>query len=121
MEFQGSAFSRFFCPKSNWKPPPSHPGLELFSSQLKKEIFNDLLNDSISVPSDMSKEKWEAWRGLADDKSIAIKQVDKGSCVVVWCRGDYIKEANKQLEDKTIYKDKNFKETILSDFSDKKQ
>ena len=53
----------------------------------------------------MSKEEWEALRGLADDKSIVIKQADKGSCVVVWCRDDYIKEANKQLEDKTVYKD----------------
>ena len=63
----------------------------------------------------MSKEEWEALRGLADDRSIVIKQADKGSCVVVWCRDDYIKEANKQLEDKTVYKDMNFKETILSD------
>ena len=94
-----------FRPKSNWKPPPGHPGLELFLSQLEKEIFNGLLNDSISIPSNMSKEEWEALRGLADDKSIVIKQADKGSCVVVWCRDDYIKEANKQLEDKTVYKD----------------
>ena len=30
--------------------------------------------------------------------------------MVVWCRDDYIKEANKQLEDKTVYKDIDFKE-----------
>ena len=39
--------------------------------------------------------------------------------MIVWCRDDYIKEANKQLEDKTIYKDINFKETILWDLVDK--
>ena len=39
--------------------------------------------------------------------------------MVVWCRDDYIKEANKQLEDKTINKNINFKETILSDLVDK--
>ena len=39
--------------------------------------------------------------------------------MVVWCRDDYIKEANKQLEDKTVYKDVDFKETILSDLVDK--
>ena len=108
-----------FRSKSNWKPPPGHPGLELFLSQLEKEIFNGLLNDSISIPSNMSKEEWEALRGLADDRSIVIKQADKGSCVVVWYRDDYIKEANKQLEYKTIYKEINFKETILSDLVDK--
>ena len=47
----------------------------------------------------MSKEEWEALRGLADDRSIIIKQTDEGSYVVVWCRDDYIKEASKQLED----------------------
>ena len=67
----------------------------------------------------MPKEEWEALRGVADDRSIVIKQADKGSCVVVWCRDDYIKEANKQLEDKTVYKDIDFKETILSDLVDK--
>ena len=67
----------------------------------------------------MSKEEWEALTGLADDRSIVIKQADKGSCVVVWCRDDYIKEANKQLEAKTVYKDINFKETIFSDLVDK--
>ena len=36
-----------FWPKSNWKPPPGHPGLELFSSTLEKKTFNGLLNDSI--------------------------------------------------------------------------
>ena len=112
-------FGPAFCPKSNWKPPPRYPGLELFLSQLEKEIFNGLVNDSISIPSNMSKEEWEALRRLADDRSIVIKQADKGSCVVVWCRDDYIKEANKQLEDKTVYKDINIKETILSDLVDK--
>ena len=34
---------------------------------------------------------------------------------VVWCRHDYIKKANKQWEDKTVYKDIDFKETILLD------
>ena len=53
------------------------------------------------------------------NRSIVIKQADKGSCVVVWCRDDYIKKANKQLEDKTVYKDISFKETILSGLVDK--
>ena len=41
--------------------------------------------------------------------------------LVVCCRDDYIKEANKQLEGKTVYKDINFKETILSDFITEKE
>ena len=33
-----------------------------------------------------------------------MKQTDKGSCFVVWSRDDYIIEANKQLENKTVVK-----------------
>ena len=39
--------------------------------------------------------------------------------MVISCRDDYIKEANKQLKKKTVYKDINFKETILSHLMDK--
>ena len=46
-----------FRPKSNWKPPSGRPVLELFLSQLEKEIFNSLLNNSISIPSNKSKEE----------------------------------------------------------------
>ena len=67
----------------------------------------------------MTKEEWDALKGLADDRSIVIKKVNKGSCVVVWCRDDHIKEAKNQLKDNTIYKDVSFKETMLSDLVDK--
>ena len=67
----------------------------------------------------MLKKKWEALRGLADDRSIVIEQSNKRFCVVVWCRDDYIKEVNKQLEEKTVCKDVNFKKTILLDLVDK--
>ena len=50
---------------------------------------------------------------LANDRSIVIKKADKGSCVVVWDRNDYMGEAEKQLSDENIYKDINFKDNIL--------
>ena len=59
-----------FLLKSNWKSSPGHPNLELILSQLEKNIFNGLLDASMSVQSNMSKEEWEALIGLADDKSI---------------------------------------------------
>ena len=34
-----------------------------------------------------------------------IKKADKGPCVVVWDCNDYIKEAEKQLNDTNAYKD----------------
>ena len=33
-----------------------------------------------------------------------MKSADKGSCVVIWDREDYLKEADRQLSDTKIYK-----------------
>ena len=43
-------------------------------------------------------------RSLANDRNIVIKKADKGSFVVIWARSDYIMEAEKQLNEKTIYR-----------------
>ena len=42
-------------------------------------------------------------RGLAEDCNIIIKKADKGSCVVLWDREDYLAEAEKQLQDVDTY------------------
>ena len=57
-------------------------------------------------------------RLLANDRSIVIKKADKGSCVVVWDREDYIAEANKQLNDENVYKSVKFKDKVLQDLAD---
>ena len=53
-------------------------------------------------------------RSLADDRSIVIKKADKGSCIVVWDRNDYIREAEKQLKDQNVYTKVAFKDKTLS-------
>ena len=104
-----------FAPKSTWKPPKGHPNLEFFLSQIEKELF-ELAETSLGY-SNFSKEAWQAMRALANDRSIVIKKADKGSCVVVWDRDDYIAEAEKQLSDENIYKDINFKNKILQELA----
>ena len=96
-----------------------HPGLELFLSQIENDIFENLVKDSTPINSNMTKERWDALRGRADGRSIVNKKADKDSCVAVWCTDDYNKEAENQLKNNTVYKDVNFKETMLSDLVDK--
>ena len=48
-------------------------------------------------------------RSLVNDRSVVIKKADKGSCVVVWHREDYIAEAEGQLGDVTVYEDVDIK------------
>ena len=105
-----------FTPKSTWKPPKGHPNLEVFLSQIEKELFG--LAETSLDHSNFSKEEWQAVRALANDRSIVIKKADKCSCVVIWDRNDYIAEAEKQLSDENIYKDINFKDKILQELAD---
>ena len=76
--------------------------MEVFLSQVESDLFK-----TIERPlgySNLSKEEWDAIRSLADDRNIVIKRADKGSCVVIWDRNDYIKEAEIQLSNKNVYK-----------------
>ena len=47
--------------------------------------------------SNLSREEWNAVRYLADDRNIIIKKADKGLCIVIWGRNNYLMEAEKQL------------------------
>ena len=70
----------------------------------------------------MSRKEWQAVRSLANDRRIVIKKADKGSCVVVWDRNDYLLEAEKQLRDTKVNSDVNNTEKIpkkLSETSNK--
>ena len=59
-------------------------------------------------------------RNLVEDRSIIIKPADKGSCVVVWDREDYLAEGYKQLSDSSTYVDvKNYREKLLVDLIEK--
>ena len=55
---------------------------------------------------------------MADDRSIVIKKADEGSYIVVWDRTDYLREAEKQLEDPNVYRKVAFKDKILSQLVD---
>ena len=100
-------------PKSSCSPPAGHWNLEIFLSQTEQELLR--IPDENLAYSNLTKEDWQAIRSLADDRSIVIKNVDKGFCIVVWERDDYLSEAEKQLCDKAIYKDVSFNEKILGD------
>ena len=88
----------------------------MFLSQIEHELFQ--IPDKCLPYSNLSKDKWKAIRSLAEDRSIVIKKADKGSCVVVWDRLDYLSEAEKQLGDKSIYKNVSFNDKILRDLAE---
>ena len=71
-----------FSSKSTWMPINGHPNLEVYLNQIENEVFK--ISREQFEYSNLSKLEWEAIRLLAGDRSIVVKKVDKGSCVVVW-------------------------------------
>ena len=64
-----------------------------------KYIYSELFKETSDCLrySNLSQEEWQAVRSLADERSIVIKKADKGSCVVVWDRFDYVKRQKNNL------------------------
>ena len=52
-------------------------------------------------------------RHLQRDRNVIIKPADKGSALVIWDRRDYLKEAEKQLSDRSTYLETKFIEKDL--------
>ena len=106
-----------FRPKSTWKPPLGYPNIDVFLSQLGKEIFT--LSGKQLRYSNLSKEECQAVHSWASDRNIVIKKADKGSCVVIWDCLDYIMDAEKQLSDKTIFEVVTFNKKIIGNLTEK--
>ena len=85
-------------------------------SQVKNELF-EITKESTRY-SNLPQEEWRAIRTLAEDWSIVIKKADKGSCIVVWDRAHYLRETEKQLSDKNVYQEVQYKKQILSNLVD---
>ena len=91
-----------FHTKSSQNPPKGDPHLQVFLSRVEEERFTII--ERPVRHSNLSQEEWKAIRSLADDGNVVIKKVDKSSCGLIWDRNDYITEAEKQLSNKVVYK-----------------
>ena len=103
--------------KSTWNPPKGSPALELFLNKVKEDIFSVLPGRPKKF--NLNREEYLTMRSLQNDRSVIIKPANKGSAVVVWDRQDYLKEAERQLSDRRIYKEVKVTEKDLVDLVDK--
>ena len=69
-------------PKSSWKPPEGNHSLELFLSQIEKELF-EVCKSNLGY-SNYSKEEWQCMRLLANDRSIVIKKLTRVRVWLFW-------------------------------------
>lgn len=68
--------------------------------------------------SNMPKDELDVIRSLGDDRNIVIKRTDKGYCVVICDRNDYLFEADKQLKDKNVSRDVEYNVNVLKDLTE---
>ena len=62
-------------PKSTWKLPNGSPSLEIFLSQIKKDLFE--MSKTTLGYYNFPKEESQPLRSLADDRNIVIKKLIK--------------------------------------------
>ena len=70
------------------------------------EAVNNKISDSQikAIPRDnLTKEERRALRNLQNREDIIIPKADKGGAVVIWDTKDYITEAERQLNDGTMF------------------
>ena len=90
-----------FRPRSKFNPRHKDVAIGVYLSKIEDEIMK--LSAVGKNFSNLTREEISALNGLKFDRTIVIKEADKGSGVVVWDREDYIREAEDQLGDPDAY------------------
>jgi hypothetical protein len=70
---------------------------------LRAEIIEEL-SKAKPPKSNLKAEEWKALKKLKDDEEIMVLPADKGKCLVVMDRKEYIKKMEEKLSDETTYK-----------------
>ncbi|KAF3838819.1 hypothetical protein F7725_010587, partial [Dissostichus mawsoni] len=98
---QREALPRFQGP-SAWEPRDTQLPVELLELFRVDQDSTSKLQPSIA-PTNMSLGEHRALEELQGNKEIILKPADKGGSVVIMDRGQYIREAMRQLEDPSYY------------------
>ena len=87
-------------PKYRLQLPQGHFCPEVFLSQVENELF-ELPKTDIKY-FNLSREEWNAIMSSADDRYVIIKKAEKGWCVALGGRNDYLLEAEKKIIEKKV-------------------
>ena len=88
--------------KSNWTPKYVDRTVETFVAAIKRDFENSTLKKQPKDNLTLGERK--ALHDLQMRDNIIITKADRGSATVVWDVKDYLKEAEKQLNNQTFYK-----------------
>lgn len=108
-------FDPFKLP-STWSPHDSLTPKAITDFQIQLNQFLDSTPKNYKLRDNLTPEERDSLKKLKNNKNIIIKPADKGQGIVVLNTSDYILEANRQLNDTTIYsKTKNPQALTIND------
>ena len=71
---------------------------------MRAEAIQELMKDkNKKPPSNLTSDNWKAMKSLKKDDNIMVLPADKGKCLVVMDRKDYIEKMETKLQDETTY------------------
>jgi hypothetical protein len=92
------------APSSGWTPPSGQDvGLDTYRTLTQLELMTNLKKKPL-YRCNLKKEELAAMKELTAEKSIIIKPADKGGCIVIMDRTDYINEGLRQLQNPQHYR-----------------
>ena len=89
--------------KSTWEPYNIHHTVNTFIEAFKNEIENQP-DTKTKRYNNLNKHELKALEDLRNQTDIVITNADKGGAVVIQDTTEYIKEANRQLNNRNFYK-----------------
>ena len=99
-------------PKSRLQLPQGHSCSEVFLSQVENELF-ELPKADIKY-FNLSREDWNAIMSSADNRYVITKKAEKGWCVALGGKNDYLLEAENKIIEKKVYREVINSENTLS-------
>ena len=97
--------SKFYSTNKTWEPKKVHHTISTFLESFTKQLNESIHPSQSKKASNLNKHEMKALNDLMNRTDIIICNADKGGATVIMDVNDYIKEANRQLNDETHYKE----------------
>ena len=88
---------------TGWTPDKNHHTIDTFAEAVKKDIESTIAFKPKQTHPNLDKGETEAIKELSKREYIIISNTDKGGVIVIVDTKDYIREAERQLNDKDNY------------------
>ena len=95
-----------------WTPPNTHHTINTFIESFDKQIKNEITQHKRLTRNNLTKNEVKALKDLQKRTDIIIINADKGGAITILNTEDYVKEANRQLNNNLCYQKLNSNPTL---------